>query len=124
MIMGKEIKVTIKEFAPMFKFMEDCESNDPIKNPMTAIYGMMPLTCAANCDLSAGWNCLCKGGAAKLANLSCHCCILYETKWALPNSPVNCNMCQEIHSGVPDWKCYHHSMMTPEGLSKTEVELN
>jgi len=55
MIMGKETKETIKEFAPMFKFMEDCESNDPLLNQMTANYGMMPLTCAANCNLSAGW---------------------------------------------------------------------
>jgi hypothetical protein len=54
MIMGKETKETIQEFAPMFQFMEDCESHDPLKNPMAINYGMRPLTCAANCDLSAG----------------------------------------------------------------------
>jgi hypothetical protein len=127
MIMGKETKETIKEFGPMFQFMEDCESDDPRKNPMTLHWGMSPLTCAANCDLSAGWKCLCKGGAAKVANLPCHCCPLYKLKWALQNSDakkLECNMCHEIHSGVPNWKCYHHSMTTPESLSKAGVELN
>ena len=54
MIMGKETKETMKEFAPMFKFMEDCESNNPLLNQMTANYGMMPLTYATNCDF-ASW---------------------------------------------------------------------
>jgi hypothetical protein len=127
MIMGKETKETIKEFSPMFQFMEDCESDDPTKNPMTLHWGMLPLTCAANCDLSAGWKCLCKGGAAKVSNHPCHCCALYKSKWALQNSEaklLDCNWCHELHSGVPNWKCYHHPMMTPESLSMAQVELN
>ena len=127
MIMGKETKETIKEFAPMFKFMEDCESNDPLLNKMMANYGMMPLTCAANCDLSAGWKCLCKGGAAKVANLPCHCCALYKDKWARPNSDtmkLDCNLCRDLHAEDPTWRCYHHSMMTPENLSRAQLELN
>jgi hypothetical protein len=126
-IMGKETKETIKEFAPVFQFMEDCESEDIEKNPMAKHYGLMPLTCGANCDLSAGWKCLCKGGAAKVSDLPCHCCPLYKTKWALPNPSTeqpDCNWCHEIHSEVPDWKCYHHSMMTEESLVKAQVELN
>ena len=47
MIMGKqETKETIKDFGPMFKFMEDCKSNDLLLNQMTANYGMLPLTTA------------------------------------------------------------------------------
>jgi hypothetical protein len=127
LIMGKETKETLKEFGPMFNFMEACQSCDPRTNPMTKHYGLKPLTTAANCDLSAGWKCLCKGGAAKVANLPCHCCALYKLKWAIPNSDakkIDCNLCHELHSGIPDWQCYHHSMMTPESLEQAEVELS
>jgi hypothetical protein len=43
----------------MFKFMEDCKSEDPGINPMTKHYGLLPMTCGANSDLSAGWKCIC-----------------------------------------------------------------
>ena len=88
---------------------------------------MMPLTCAANCDLSAGWKCLCKGGAAKVANLRYHWCALHKNKWVRPNSnsmKMDCNLCHELHTGDPAWRCYHHSMMTPENLNGAQDEPN
>jgi hypothetical protein len=128
MIMGKETKETIQEFKPMFKFMEQCESTDPLNNPMTINHAMPPLTCAANSDLSAGWKCLCKGGAAKVALLPCHGCALHKDNWARPNTEdhklLECNWCRELHSLNPEWKCYHHSMMTPDNLKNAEAELN
>ena len=87
--MGPERKESVREVEPMFKFMEDCESEDPIRNPMTKMYGLMPMSCGANSDLSAGWKCLCKGGAAKVSNLPCHCCALHKDKRARPNSYEN-----------------------------------
>lgn len=126
MMMGRETKESLLEFGPMFKHMEDCESDDPAINPMTQKFNMLPLTCAANSDMSAGWKCLCKGGAAKVSNYPCHCCALYKLKWATANSAekkLDCNICHELHSGVPNWNCYHHQMFTPESLSRAEIEL-
>jgi hypothetical protein len=126
LIMGKETKETLKEFSPMFDFMEVCESPDPATNPMTQHYGLKPLTTAANCDLSASWKCLCKGGAAKVSNLPCHCCALYKTKWATPastGSKLDCNWCHGLHLDNENWKCYHHSMMTDDSLQQAQVEL-
>jgi hypothetical protein len=39
MIMGKDTKETIQEFAPMFQFMEDCESHDPLKTQWQSTTG-------------------------------------------------------------------------------------
>ena len=128
LMMGPETKESVKEVEPMFKFMEACESEDPIRNPMTKEYGLLPMSCGANSDLSAGWKCLCKGGAAKVSNLPCHCCALHKDKWARPNSDENqldCAWCQEINHDVPgDWKCYHHRMMTEESLAQGRLELD
>ena len=116
LMMGPETKEYVtREVEPMFKFMEDCESEDPIRNPMTKQFGLMPMSCRANSDLSAGWKCHCKGGAAKVSNLPCHCYALHKDKWAPPNSDqnqVDCAWCQEEidMDVVPgDWKCYHAS---------------
>jgi hypothetical protein len=129
LMMGPETKESIKEFEPMFKFMEDCESEDININPMKRHYGLRAMTCGANSDLSAGWKCLCKGGAAKVSNLPCHCCALHKAKWALGNSTekmLDCAWCQEANSNgdLPDdWKCYHHRMMTEESLAQGRLEL-
>jgi hypothetical protein len=128
LMMGPETKEHVKEVKPMFKFMEACESEDPLVNPMTKHCDLKPMTCGANSDLSAGWKCLCRGGAAKVANLPCHCCALHEDKWAQPNpdqDKLNCAWCHEINVGVPeDWKCYHHGMMTDESLAQGRLELD
>ena len=131
LMMGPETKESMKEIEPMFKFMEACESDDPQINPMKKHYGLQAMTCGANSDLSAGWKCLCRGGAAKVANLPCHCCALHKSKWAQPNSNekmLDCAWCQEIDTGnaeQPDArkKCYHHQMMTDESLAQGRVEL-
>jgi hypothetical protein len=96
---------------------------------MTRHYGLKPMSCGANSDLSAGWKCLCKGGAAKVSNLPCHCCASHKDKWARPNpeqKKLDCAWCQEINEGVvtEDWKCYHHGMMTDESLAQGRLELD
>jgi hypothetical protein len=129
LMMGPETKESIKEVEPMFQFMEDCQSDDIEVNPMKKHYGLLPMTCGANSDLSAGWKCLCKGGAAKVSNLPCHCCALHKTKWAQGNSTEkmrDCAWCLEANDGVAppnDWKCYHHRMMTDESLAQGRLEL-
>jgi hypothetical protein len=110
--------------------MEACVSDDPLANPMTRHYGLKPMSCGANSDLSAGWKCLCKGGAAKVSNLPCHCCASHkDKKWARPNpeqKKLDCAWCQEINKGAvtEDWKCHHHGMMTDESLAQGRLELD
>ena len=64
--MGPENQESLKEFAAMFQFLENCTSDDPVLNCMATLYGLMPMEVAIDADMSAHWKGLCKGGAAMI----------------------------------------------------------
>ncbi len=60
--MGQEKKETFTEFGSLFKFVDDISDEATLPTEMT---GFILFLCMTNCDLSAQWKGLCKGGAAK-----------------------------------------------------------
>jgi hypothetical protein len=70
-MMGRETKETFTEFGPLFQFFDNLTSAETLPTEMT---GYMPFSCMTNCDLSAQWKGLCKGGATKVHTLPCTGC--------------------------------------------------
>ena len=60
---------------------------------------------------------------AKVHTLPCHCCAIHSSRLATPNS-VLCNLCQELHPDEENWRCYHHSSLTPEKLAEMQLEFD
>jgi hypothetical protein len=58
-MMGRETKQTFTEFASLFQFLDDLSTAATI--PVT-MQGFLPFSVMTNCDLSAQWKGLCKGG--------------------------------------------------------------
>ena len=81
-----------------------------------------PFSVSLNADLSVVWKILCVGGAAKVHSRPCHCCAVTSADLEVPNAR-HCTICQTIHSDKPNWKCYHHPMLTEETLDSLEEEL-
>ncbi len=119
MLMHRETEESFQAFKPMFDFFEDCSKDET--NPLD--HGIWPVMLCATCDLSAQWKGLCKGGAAKVANLPCHCCPLGKNKWATPNTSLCSTWCQQIHADIPVWQCYHHDMCSDDNLDAMADEV-
>ena len=119
-MMGRETKETFTEFGPLFKFLDDLSDATTMPNEMQ---GFCPFVCMTNCDLSAQWKGLCKGGAAKVHTLPCTGCATESNSLATPNDRVCARWCFE-HSKDPDWMCFHKPMATPERVlsMKSEVQ--
>jgi hypothetical protein len=77
-MMGRETKETFTEFGPLFQFLDNLTSAETLPTEMT---GLMPFSCLTNCDLSAQWKGLRKGGATKVI----HYCVLQ-----VQPSPIAC----------------------------------
>ncbi len=119
--MGREAKETFTEFASLFKFLDNL--SDAATLP-TAMEGFVPFLCMTNCDLSAQWKGLCKGGAAKVHTLPCTGCATESDALATPNVTPCHRWCVDHSAADPDWLCFHKAMATPERMSsmKGEVE--
>jgi hypothetical protein len=120
MMFCRETKDSVEYFNDMFKFFENCGTEDT--NTLTD--GWKPLNVACTCDMSAQWKSLRKGAAKGQVKRPCHCCSRKGDQWAVPN-PTRCSKwCQELHMNKPDsWKCFHHDMDTPENIAKKESEV-
>lgn len=120
-MMGRETKQTFTEFALLFRFLDDLSTAETI--PVT-MAGFLPFSVMTNCDLSAQWKGLCKGGAAKVHTLPCTGCATVSDALATPNA-TPCNRWCRDHSALdPEWMCFHKEMATPERIDtiKGEVE--
>ncbi|KAI2497531.1 hypothetical protein MHU86_16985 [Fragilaria crotonensis] len=102
-MMGRETKETFTEFGSLFKFVDDIADEATLPTEMT---GFIPFTCMTNCDLSAQWKGLCKGGAAKVHTLPCPGCATESDYLATPNASPCTRWCMD-HSTDPDWMCFH-----------------
>jgi hypothetical protein len=119
-MMGRETNDTFQEYATLFKFFDDLSEEASIPEEMN---GFRPFCCMTNCDLSAQWKGLCKGGAAKVHTLPCTGCATVSDDLAKPNACACTTWCHE-HALDPEWMCFHKPMATPEriDLMRAEVE--
>jgi hypothetical protein len=106
-IMTKE---TFTEFATIFKFLDDLSDETTMAKEME---DFKPFCCVTNCDLSAQWKGLRKGGATKVHTLPCTCCATESDKLATPNDTTCVRWCN-THSSDLEWMCFHKPTATPE----------
>jgi hypothetical protein len=118
-MMGRETRETFTEFGALFKFLDDLSNTTTMPREME---GFKAFSCMTNCDLSAQWKGLCKGGAAKVHTLPCTGCATESNNLATPNDVECIRWCYE-HSDDPDWMCFHKPMATPERVASMEVEV-
>ena len=110
---GKEGKAMSEHFRPMFAFGEQVRT--------IGIMGLLPLTVLTEIDMSATWKGLCRGRGAKQATYPCHCCGINSKDLARQNSH-SCHRWCSAHND-PDFKCYHHEMVTDEVLEAMQGEV-
>jgi hypothetical protein len=120
MMFCRETKDSVEYFNDMFKFFENCGSDET--NALTE--GWKPLNVLCTCDMSAQWKSLKKGAAKGQVKRPCHGCCRKGDEWAVPN-PIQCTKwCHELHMDKPEsWKCFHHDMDTPENIAKKETDV-
>ena len=119
-MMGRETKETFPEFATLFTFLDNLGA---VETMPVELIDFMPFQCNTNCDLSAQWKGLCKGGAAKVHMLPCTGCATESDGLATPNARLCNRWCYEHSLVDPEWMCFHKEMATPEHVDtmKTEV---
>ena len=84
--------------------------------------GFKSFSLMINCDLSAQWKVLCKGGAAKVHTLPCTGCATKSNNLATPNPTACIRWCHE-NSADPDWMCFHKPMASPERVKSMRAEV-
>jgi hypothetical protein len=114
--MAKETKELYNKFAALFEKFEvdseiryclECDDDEPLK-----------LKVAINCDMTATWKALKRGGAAKVRTYPCHACDVKSDDLATPND-VPCNRwCRQYHDDKHNWKCYHKEFLSDENISR------
>jgi hypothetical protein len=119
-IMGRETKDTFREFACLFQFFDNLSEEGKLPNELD---GFKPFSCMTNCDLSAQWKGLCKGGAAKVHTLPCTCCATESDELAKPNARACVRWCHEHSAHDPDWMCFHKAMATQERVESLHAEV-
>ena len=119
-MMGRETKETFTEFGPLFRFLDNLTEADTLPTEMT---GYMPFSCMTNCDLSAQWKGLCKGGATKVHTLPCTGCATESDNLATPNSRLCMRWCYEQSAVDTEWICFHKPMATPEHVDTMQSEV-
>ena len=103
-MMGRETKETFTEFGPLFQFFDNLTSAETLPTEMT---GYMPFSCMTNCDLSAQWKGLCKGGATKVHTLPCTGCATKSDSLATPNARLCMRWCYKQSALDTEWMCFH-----------------
>ena len=120
LMMGRETKETFADFGSMFKFLDSL--SDAASMPVE-LEGFLPFSCMTNCDLSAQWKGLRKGGAAKVHTLPCTGCATESDLLATPNARPCARWCTEHSAADPEWMCYHKPMASPERVATMQAEV-
>jgi hypothetical protein len=120
-MMGRETKETFTEFATLFSFLDNLAAVETIP---TELAGYMSFKRMTNCDFSAQWKGLCKGGAAKVHTLPCTGCATESDCLAMPNSDLCVRWCHEHSLVDPEWQCFHKAMATPERVTSIKAEVS
>ena len=117
-MMGRETKETFAEFSTSFSFLDNLGRVNTIPPELE---GFKPFRCMTNCDLSAQWKGLCKGGAAKVHTLPCSGCATESNCLATPNACLCTRRCSLVDN--PEWLWFHKDMATPEQVSLIKSEV-
>jgi hypothetical protein len=83
-----------------------------------------PLKIAVNCDYSAVWKGLVRGGAVKRFKLPCTCCAIKDADLVEPHA-VKCERwCHErLEKYGHTWKCYHQDFLSERRKRTMRAEL-
>jgi hypothetical protein len=114
--LGKENTLMYERFAPFFRFFSNLALNGNEANDINRIKLVI------NCDLSAIWKGIGRGGGAKVHKKPCHCCGINSNDLHRPKT----SRCERYCSSadLPDeWRCYHHDIVTDETLLAMEEEV-
>ena len=115
--LGKETDKMYDLFEPMFNFFANVQEH--------GLEGYQPLTISVECDLSATWKGLKRGGGAKVHTYPCHCCGILSDDLHHPTSGERCHRwCEALHRDKEGWRCYHHSIVTDETLEAMAEEVS
>ena len=113
--MGRETKETFAQFASLFTFIDKLADMETLPPELRGFLAFLIMT---NCDLSAQWKGMCKGGATKVHTLPCTGCAT-ESDALVAQDGVLAG-----HSTAdPDWMCFHKPMATPERVETMKAEV-
>jgi hypothetical protein len=115
--LGKENTLMYQRFAPFFDFFSDLAENGNEAN------GIKRIRLVINCDLSAVWKGIGRGGGAKVHNKPCHCCGISSKSLHHPKAS-RCERYCSSNALPDDWRCYHHDIVTDETLLAMEEQVN
>jgi hypothetical protein len=126
-VLGKETKQMYKEFKPLFDILKGSENGEDPENNL--VCGLLPeefkpLKIGVNCDYSAVWKGLDRGGAVKRFKLPCTCCAIKDAELIEPKA-VKCERwCNNrVETYGDSWKCYHQDFLTERRKRTMQVEL-
>ena len=115
--LGKETEKMYELFAPMFNFFT--------KVGEEGLDGYQNFDISVECDLSATWKGLKRGGGAKVHTYPCHCCGIKSDDLHHPTAAEPCSRwCEQLHSDKEGWQCYHHAIVTDERLVAMSEEVS
>jgi hypothetical protein len=120
LLAAKETKESFKTFQPFFEQTMALGEDDVDVNPLRA-RGYKPFNLAVDCDMSAAFKGVCKGGNLKNSRFGCHMCAIEKEKLADANPAGLCEtFCEELHADDPNWKCYHYPILTKERVAEAQ----
>jgi hypothetical protein len=121
MIMARETMQIYQEFKILF---------DTFKNEGTVEESLLgddylPINVATNCDLSATWKALGRGGAAKRNLNPCQCCEITSANLVKPNTVLCDRWCRQFGRSEEEngFKCYHHEMLSEPRMQSMREEM-
>jgi len=114
--MGRETDAMYDDFKPMFDFMQSTNES--------GIFGWEPFVVSTECDLSAQWKGLKKGGAAKVKEYFCQCCGRRSEEIHHPNPSLCDRWCFGRSNPDGTLRCYHESIVTDEVLASMTEDLS
>lgn len=118
--MGRETKETFAQFASLFTFIDKLADTETLPPELRGFLAFLIMT---NCDLSAQWKGMCKGGATKVHTLPCTGCATESDALATPNATPCARWCTGHSTADPDWMCFHKPMATPERVDTMKAEV-
>jgi hypothetical protein len=121
MILARETKQIYQEFKVLFDMFK---AEGTVEESLLGD-AYLPINIATNCDMSAVWKGLGRGGAAKRNLNPCQCCEILSDNLVKPNTYVCNRWCRQFGRSETngEWKCYHHDMLDEDRLQSMREEM-
>jgi hypothetical protein len=114
--LGKENTLMYERFAPFFQFFSNLSEHGDEAN------GIKRIKLVINCDLSAIWKGIGRGGGAKVHRKPCHCCSIDSKNLHRPNTS-RCERYCSSSNLADNWRCYHHDIVTDDTMLTMEEQV-